>query len=134
MLVCEVEYLGHSLGDEPLNLTKCYSCGLSQLYETLRGGCMSVAKPKTCGYKRLIFFSSFILYFCFSSTVPLFLFMLVNPAVVEWGDEIYMYMYLLYPGSWVGGPLPVSFFCFFFLFYVLFFFPQMCINYLGWGG
>ena len=32
------ECLGHRAGDEPLTLTRCYSCGLSLLYETLRGG------------------------------------------------------------------------------------------------
>ena len=29
---------GYSLGDEPLALKRCYSCGLSLLYEILRGG------------------------------------------------------------------------------------------------
>ena len=33
------ECLGH--------LTRCYSCGLSQIYETLKGGGFSVAKPTT---------------------------------------------------------------------------------------
>ena len=39
-----VEFLGHSPGDEPLTLTRCYSCGLSQLYEALGDGGSSVAK------------------------------------------------------------------------------------------
>ena len=43
--VCEEECLGHSLGDEPLTVTRCYRCGLSQVYETLKGGDLSVAKP-----------------------------------------------------------------------------------------
>ena len=32
------ECLGYSLRDEPLTLMRCYSCGLSQLYETLKDG------------------------------------------------------------------------------------------------
>ena len=39
------ECLGHSPGIEPQNLMKCLSCRLSQLYEDLGGGDLSVAKP-----------------------------------------------------------------------------------------
>ena len=35
--VCEGECIGHSLGDEPLNLTRCHSFGLPQVYEALEG-------------------------------------------------------------------------------------------------
>ena len=41
------ECLGCSLGNEPLTLTRWYSCGLPQLYETLWGGGLPVAKYKT---------------------------------------------------------------------------------------
>ena len=40
--VCKRECLGHSQGDETLTLTRCYSSGLSQLYENIRGGSLSV--------------------------------------------------------------------------------------------
>ena len=33
--VCEGECLGRSPGDESLTMTRCHSCGLPQLYETL---------------------------------------------------------------------------------------------------
>ena len=42
--VCEWECLGHSMGDESLTLTRCYSCRLSQLYEALEGGAFPVDK------------------------------------------------------------------------------------------
>ena len=45
--VCEGECIGRRPGDEPLTLTRCYSFELSQLYEILRGGSLSVAKPAT---------------------------------------------------------------------------------------
>ena len=45
--VCKGECFGHSPGDEHLTLTRCYSCGLSLLYETIRGGGLSVVKPVT---------------------------------------------------------------------------------------
>ena len=35
--VCEGECMGLSSGDEPLNLTRCYSFGLSQQYEAFEG-------------------------------------------------------------------------------------------------
>ena len=31
------ECMGHSLGDEPLTLTRCHSCGLPQLHEACEG-------------------------------------------------------------------------------------------------
>ena len=37
----------HSLGDVPLTLMRSYSCRLSLLYETLRNGGLSMAKPVT---------------------------------------------------------------------------------------
>ena len=54
---CKGEYLGYSSGDEPLTLTRCYSCGLSQLYETISGGGFSVARPTTYRHKVDIFLS-----------------------------------------------------------------------------
>ena len=39
--------LGHKPGDEPLTLMRCHTCGLRQLYETLRAGGLSVAKAAT---------------------------------------------------------------------------------------
>ena len=38
--VCEEKCLGHSLGNEPLTLMRCLSCG-----KPLMGGSLSVAKP-----------------------------------------------------------------------------------------
>ena len=43
--ICKGECLRCSSGHKPLNLTRWYSCWLSQLDEALRGGGMSVAKP-----------------------------------------------------------------------------------------
>ena len=40
----EGECMGHSPGDEPLTLTKYYSCGLLQLNKPV-GGNLSVAEP-----------------------------------------------------------------------------------------
>ena len=40
----EGEYMRRSPGDEPLTLTRCYSCKMSQ---PLKGGNPSVAKPTT---------------------------------------------------------------------------------------
>ena len=31
--VCEGECIGHSPGDEPMTLSRCYSCGLPELYK-----------------------------------------------------------------------------------------------------
>ena len=45
--VCNEECLGHSPVDETLTLMRFYSCGLSQLYEYLTGGGLSVDKPAT---------------------------------------------------------------------------------------
>ena len=45
--VCTWKCLRHSRGYELLTSTRCYSCGLSQIYETLRDGGLSVAKPVT---------------------------------------------------------------------------------------
>ena len=33
--ICELECVGHRLGDEPLTLPRRYSCELPQLYEAL---------------------------------------------------------------------------------------------------
>ena len=66
--VCNGECLGYSPGDEPLTWTRCYNCGLLQLYETLRGECLLVAKPMTLGYKGVIFFS-FCLFCIFASVL-----------------------------------------------------------------
>ena len=33
--VCEGEYMGRCPGDEPLTLTRCYSCEIPQPYEVL---------------------------------------------------------------------------------------------------
>ena len=38
------ESSGHNPGEEPSPLTRCYSCGLSQLYEAHGGGGLSVVK------------------------------------------------------------------------------------------
>ena len=40
--VCKGEYLEHIPGNEPLKLTRCFSCGFLQLYETPMGGGLSV--------------------------------------------------------------------------------------------
>ena len=45
--VYEGECLGHNLLGEPLILMRCYSYGLSQLYETVGVGSLYVAKPAT---------------------------------------------------------------------------------------
>ena len=49
--VCKGEYLGHNPGDEPLTWMRCYSCGLSKLYKTLRGRGLFMAKPVNKGIK-----------------------------------------------------------------------------------
>ena len=36
--ICEGEGMLRSPGDESLTLTRCYSCGLAQLYEAFEGG------------------------------------------------------------------------------------------------
>ena len=63
--VCNGEWMVYSLGDETLT-TLGYSCGLSQLYETLRNGGLYVFQSTTSGYKEVIFLS-FIMYFAFLS-------------------------------------------------------------------
>ena len=47
MEVCEGKCMGHCPGNEPLTLTKCYSCEMPQHYKALEGGNPSVAKPTT---------------------------------------------------------------------------------------
>ena len=43
--VCDGECFGLSQGDAPLTLTRFYNCRLSQLYEALEVGVLSMAKP-----------------------------------------------------------------------------------------
>ena len=45
--VCEGEGIECCPGDEPLTLTRCYSCEMPQPYEALEGGNPSVTKPTT---------------------------------------------------------------------------------------
>ena len=63
MGVCNGECFGDIPEDEHLTSTRCYCCGLSQLYETLMGGGLSVAKPATQGHKwKRKIFHSFLLF------------------------------------------------------------------------
>ena len=41
--VCDGEYMGHGLEDEPLTLLRCHSCGM--LHMKPLGGNLSVAEP-----------------------------------------------------------------------------------------
>ena len=68
--VCERECMRLSPGDKPLKLTRCHSCGLSQLYEALGGGNLSVFKPATKGYNGgifLFFYFVFLILFYYGS-------------------------------------------------------------------
>ena len=66
--------MGCSLGDEPLTLKRCFSCGLPQLYEALEGWksvCVQAYNLKGMKGK----FSVFLLFLklCFSFTVAHFM-------------------------------------------------------------
>ena len=49
--------MGHSPVDEPLTLTRCHSCGLSQLYEALGWKSVCGRAYNLKGIKRKIFLS-----------------------------------------------------------------------------
>ena len=48
--------VGCSLGDEPMTLKRCHSCGLSWLYEALqlKGGSLSVDNPTNYSFVDLL--------------------------------------------------------------------------------
>ena len=48
--------MGRCPGEEPLTLTRCYNCEISQPYKALEGGNSSVAKLTTKEYKGENFF------------------------------------------------------------------------------
>ena len=93
-------------------------------------GCHGYVKPlkdeNLCLFKphlRGNFFLSFLTLFLFSTVTH---FMAWSMLVVRDNQMV--------QGSCVGGPLPVSFFCFsFFPFSVLFFIPYELVNCQGWG-
>ena len=66
--------MGHSLGDEPLTLTRCHSCGLPQLYEAFEGW-KSVLwlSLQLNGHKGEIFVFLLFLNLCFSFTIAHFM-------------------------------------------------------------
>ena len=70
--VFEGGILGRSSANELLALRSCYSCGLSHIYEALRGVGLSFAKPILKGVKGKLPFLFFYFDLCFSSTVPTF--------------------------------------------------------------
>ena len=84
--VCEGECMERSPGDEPLTLTRCHSCGLTQLYEAFEGWksvCGRVYNLKGIKGKILFFFSFLNFLFYCSSFHGM---MRADPAVVAGGD------------------------------------------------
>ena len=73
-MVCEEECMGRVPGDESLILTRCHSCGLSQLYESLER-CKSLCGRtyNLKGIKGKFFVFLLFLKLCFSFTVAHFM-------------------------------------------------------------
>ena len=72
--VYEGECMGHSPGDEPLTLTRCYSCGMPKLHEAFEGWNSVCGRAYNLrGIKGKIFCFSFFLKVCFSFTVAHFM-------------------------------------------------------------
>ena len=85
------ECMRHSLGDEPLTLTRCHSCGLSQLYE-------ACGWKFVCGLKRKILFFLKLCFFFYCSSF--YCMMRADPAVAGGGYSIiniftYLFIYFI---------------------------------------
>ena len=70
VVVCKGEGMGRTPSDEPLTLTRCYSCGLPQLCEAFEG--FKSVCSRTYNLKGIKEKFSVFLYLCFSFTVPHF--------------------------------------------------------------
>ena len=81
--VSEKECMGRSPGDKPLTLTRCHSCGLPQLYETL--GWKSVCDRAYIlkGIKGKFSFFSLFLFYCTSFHVI----MRADPGMAGGGND-----------------------------------------------
>ena len=73
--LCEGEFTRSRSRDDPLTLTRCHICELTQLYEALEGWKFSVGKPTTEGHKG----ENFFLFLSFSFTGLLL-------SLISWPD------------------------------------------------